>query len=89
MHRIYATLRHGLNAAVSRRLIPWNPCAAMELPPAPHREARVWGLEEVGEFLAATAGHRLHVAWRLVLLRGLRRGDLCGLQWDDVDTDAG
>ena len=31
-------------------------------------------------FLDATAGHRLHPAWRLVLLRGLRRGEVCGLQ---------
>jgi integrase len=89
MHRIYATLRAGLNAAVKRRLIPWNPCAGVELEAAPRSEAQVWGPEEAGEFLAATAGHRLHVAWRLVLLRGLRRGELCGLQWDDVDTDAG
>jgi hypothetical protein len=89
MHRIYATLGAGLNAAVKRQLIPWNPCAGVELPTAPRREAQVWGPEQAGEFLAATAGHRLHVAWRLVLLRGLRRGELCGLQWDDVNTDAG
>ena len=87
-HRIYATLRAAMNAAVKRRLIPWNPCAGVELPAAPRNEAAVWGGEEVGEFLAATAGHRLHVAWRLVLLRGLRRGEVCGLQWDDINTDA-
>ena len=89
MHRIYATLRAALNAAVKGRLIQWNPCAGVELPAAPRREARVWGPEEAGEFLDATAVHRLHVAWRLVLLRGLRRGELCGLQWDDIDADVG
>jgi integrase len=86
--RIYATLRAALNAAVRQRLIPWNPCAGVELPAAPRHEAQVWGPEQAGEFLEATAGHRLHAAWRLVLLRGLRRGELCGLQWDDIDTDA-
>ena len=84
MHRIYATLRAALNAAVKRRLIPWNPCAGVELAPERRPEARVWGPEEAGEFLDVTAGHRLHVAWRLLLLRGLRRGELCGLQWDDI-----
>jgi integrase len=88
-HRIYATLRAAMNAAVKRRLIPWNPCAGVELPAAPRHEARVWGPGEAAVLLEATAGHRLHVAWRLVLLRGLRRGELCGLQWDDIDTDTG
>jgi integrase len=27
--------------------------------------------------------------WRLVLLRGLRRGEVCGLKWDDIDLDSG
>jgi integrase len=89
IERIYATLRAALNAAVRQRLIPWNPCAGVELPAAPRPEAQVWGPEQAGEFLEATAGHRLHVAWRLVLGRGLRRGELCGLQWDDVDAGAG
>jgi integrase len=40
-------------------------------------------------FLVATAGHRLHVVWRLVLTRGLRRGEVCGLKWEDIDLDSG
>jgi integrase len=88
MQRIYATLRAMLNAAVRQRLIPWNPCAGVELPTAPRPAAQVWGPEQAAEFLEATAGHRLHIAWRLVLGRGLRRGELA-LQWDDVDIDAG
>jgi integrase len=78
-----------VNAAVKARRIVWNPCAGVELPPERREEARVWGPEEAARFLEATAGHRLHPAWRLVLLRGLRRGEVCGLQWDDIDTDAG
>ncbi len=88
-HRIFATLRAALNAAVKARLIQWNPCAGVELPPERREEARVWGPQEAALFLYATAGHRLHPAWRLVLLRGLRRGEVCGLQWDDIDLDGG
>ncbi len=89
MHRIYATLRAALNAAVKQRLIPWNPCAGVELPSAERREAEIWGPQEATAFLAATASHRLHIVWRLVLLRGLRRGEVCGLKWDDIDLDSG
>jgi integrase len=88
IQRIYATLRAMLNAAVRQRLIPWNPCAGVELRDAPRPVAQVWGPEQAGEFLEATAGHRLHIAWRLVLLSGVRRGEL-GLQWEDIDADAG
>ena len=88
-HRVFATLRAALNAAVRQRLIPWNRCAGVELPPERHDPANVWGPEQVSAFLAATASERLHLAWRLVLLRGLRRGEVLGLTWPDVHLDDG
>ena len=88
-HRIYATLRASLNAAVRQRVIPWNPAAGVELAAEVREPARVWGPAEVRAFLAATEGHRLHALWRLVLLAGLRRGEACGLRWQDIDLDAG
>ena len=88
-HRVFATLGAALNAAVRQRLIPWNPCAGVELPPERHDPANVWGSEQVSAFLAATASERLHLAWRLVLLRGLRRGEVLGLTWPDVHLDDG
>jgi integrase len=89
MHRVFTTLRAALNAAVKQRLIAFNPCAGVELPAGRRAEAMVWGPDEVAAFLNTTARHRMHPAWRLVLLRGLRRGELCGLQWDDIDLDSG
>lgn len=43
---------------------------------------------EARTLLRATAGSRLHHAWTLALA-GLRRGELCGLRWTDVDLTAG
>ncbi len=40
--RVYATQRPALNAAVKQRLIAWNPCAGVELPPEDRPEARRW-----------------------------------------------
>jgi integrase len=48
-----------------------------------------WDAEQVGLFLKAIDGHRLHPLYHLAAYTGMRRGELCGLSWDDVDLDAG
>jgi integrase len=90
-HRILATLRAACNAAVRQRLIMFNPCNGVELAPEERQPARVYGPVEVGRFLehAETAGHRYALLYRLVLLRGLRRGEACGLRWQDLDIEPG
>ncbi len=82
-----STVRAGLNAAVKQRIIPWNPCNSVELPAEGHEDPQVYGLEEVSLFLEASASHRLGLAYRMVLLRGFRRGEVLGLRWTDVHED--
>jgi integrase len=60
----------------------------VELPGARRKRRLVWNPTQVGTFLNATQDDRLHAAWRLVLLRGLRRGEVTGLRWEDIDLDA-
>jgi integrase len=45
-----------------------------------------WTEDEVRTFLARVSEDRLHAAWRLSLY-GLRRGEVMGLRWSDVDLD--
>jgi integrase len=35
------------------------------------------------------AAHRLYAAYHLIALRGLPRGEACGLRWCDIDLDTG
>jgi integrase len=51
----------------------------------------VWGPVHTGEFLdhVYDARDRLYALYHLVAYRGLRRGEVCGLHWTDVDLDAG
>ena len=44
-------------------------------------------LRPVKTFLTKASGDRLHAAWRLTLY-GLRRGEVLGLRWSDVDLKA-
>ena len=51
------------------------------------RERDTWSKAEVRKFLAKAARHRLHVAW-LLSLYGLRRSEVLGLRWSDIDLKA-
>jgi integrase len=87
--RIFATLRAALNAAVKQRKIMFNPCAGVELDPETRTEARRWTADQAARFLAATADDQLGLMFRIAVLRGTRRGELCGLQWASADLEAG
>jgi len=47
----------------------------------------VWTPTQTAAFLTAITGHRMHAAYHLIALRGLRRGEAAGLRWCDVDLD--
>ncbi|WP_067141604.1 tyrosine-type recombinase/integrase [Microtetraspora malaysiensis] len=49
----------------------------------------VWTPEQTGAFLSAARTHDLYALYHLIALRGLRRGEACGLRWSDVDLKAG
>jgi integrase len=50
---------------------------------------RFWTAEQARQYLSATADDRLAWVWALLLTRGARRGEVCGLKWYDLDLDAG
>jgi integrase len=50
-------------------------------------ERETWSKADVRKFLAVTSRDRLHAAWRLSLY-GLRRGEVLGLRWSDIDLTA-
>jgi integrase len=49
----------------------------------------VWTAEHLATFLDAVVGDSLFALWWLIGLRGLRRGEACGLRWSEVDLDHG
>lgn len=88
--RVFATLRVALNKAVRQGLIATSPCATVEMESeVEHRApAHVWSPAQVREFLAHVREDRLHPLYLLVVTTGLRRGEVIGLRWDDVDLDS-
>ncbi|MFZ0167377.1 MAG: tyrosine-type recombinase/integrase, partial [Trebonia sp.] len=51
------------------------------------KERDTWSRTQVRKFPRTAAATRLHAAWRLSLY-GLRRGEVLGLRWSDVDLKA-
>lgn len=79
------------NYAVTVGDIPANPCTGVKRPKATHKKANALDAASVEKLNAAldAMGHTVFAdAVRLLLLTGMRRGELCGLRWCDVDMKA-
>lgn len=87
-------LKAALSDAVEEGLLPRNPAARVPMPRSVAKSEKVkeveaWSSAEVARFLEVSGGHRWAVGFRLGVLYGLRRSEILGLRWDDVDTEAG
>lgn len=83
-------LRRALDDAVRRGLILTNPAKIAHAPkrrPLSSTTSRVWNAQQLGQFLTSTSGHRYHAALWVAANTGMRRGEILGLRWGDVDFD--
>lgn len=83
------TLRAALNVAMRDGLIARNVAALVKPPRVPKPLPHVFSETEAAQFLALAKGHRLEAIFTVALALGLREGEILGLQWKDIDLDAG
>lgn len=83
------TLKAACKWAADNGYLSRSPIAGVQRPRVEQHVVEPWTVDEARAFLIATANDRLAFAWTLLLARGLRRGELCGLKWSEVDLDAG
>jgi integrase len=84
---IHAVLRNALEAAVREELIPRNVAKLVRVPAPRYKVNRGLTVSQAKDTLKAAAAHRLAALYILALFLGLRRGELLGLRWQDVDLD--
>lgn len=86
---VRAAFRSALASAITRELISRNPAALVKLRTPRRRRRKAWTSEQARQFLesARAAGDALYAAYVLTLVLGLRRGEVLGLVWDDLDLD--
>lgn len=76
-----------LDDAAKQGLIVRNVARLVDRPTVKQAEMSTWTAQQAQSFLAHVADDRLYVAWQLSLY-GLRRGEVLGLRWEDLDLDA-
>lgn len=86
---MHAPLSRALNVAKSLELITRNVAESAERPPAHKREMRPLDHRQAQALLSAAEGKRLEALYVLAINTGMRRGELLGLRWQDVDFEAG
>ncbi len=82
-------LSAALTRAVREELLARNVARLVELPEWRPKPVKPWTVDEARQFLTASKSDPLHAAFVLLVLYGLRRGEVLGLRWADVDLDSG
>ncbi|MEV4612875.1 tyrosine-type recombinase/integrase [Kitasatospora sp. NPDC049258] len=86
---LHSVLKSALEHAVREEEIPRNVARNVRTGTPRPRRFNPLTAEEAREFLAAAQGHRLAALFELALRTGLRKGELLGLHWEDLDLDSG
>jgi integrase len=87
-HRLISSI---LERAVKWQIILSNPCERVEPPKVKRKEARYLDEQQVADLLACLEKEPLEfrAMFNLFIYSGMRRGELCGLTWGDIDFSSG
>lgn len=86
---IHSVLRNALQNAVREEIIPRNVAKLVRVTTPRYKINRGLTVAQARAVLKAARGERLYALYVLALCLGLRRGELLGLRWDDIDMTTG
>ncbi|MEU6897881.1 tyrosine-type recombinase/integrase [Streptomyces virginiae] len=86
---VHSVLKSALEHAVREDELPRNVARNVKTTTHQPRRFRPLTAVEARQFLDATRADRLHALYELALRTGLRKGELLGLHWEDLDLDGG
>ena len=89
VYEVHLIIRGALEHAVRRGVVNRNvalTASAPKLAAIPKVEQKAWTPDELAAFLRTAAGHRLFPALWLSANTGMRRSELLGLKWSDLDV---
>ena len=84
---VHVTLRCAFAQAVKEGLIGYNPLEAVERPKVETKQFQIFTEEQARKFMMTAKGHPYEALFYLALTTGMRKGEILGLKWSDVDWE--
>ena len=88
VRNIHAMIHRALVDAVAWKYTANNPASNVRPPKRSRARRTVWNREDIQKFLRTSSRDRFAALFLLELTTGIRRGQICGLRWYDVDLHA-
>ena len=83
----HVVLRKALSDAERLGLVVRNAAASARPPATTRSDHTTWSSDDLREFFNSVADDRMYAAYALLATTGMRRGEVLGLRWSDVDFD--
>jgi integrase len=87
IQRMHELLRLILRVAYKWEVLQKDISSLIEAPRLIKKKMNVWTIDQVNAYLDFTQHSRYHPIFFLAAYTGMRKGEICGLTWDDIDFE--